>query len=211
MVSMPSPAAMTSPATPKRTALPSRSPIARLGVSIGALSRRPIGSSQVRCTPVILPSRSVTAAIIAGQVSVGESCVRPIVAARMEAQASDAVQSRDAAIAQIRFHDCARNRLRHGEEPACRFRRSGRRCSDERSPMSGSGSGSRQAEEAPGLVGDVAEVDKTAAFADDVEEIAMLAGRGVGPFAGCALAGIRSLSRTNMERPGVFLTSPTNQ
>ena len=33
---------------------------------------RPIGSSQVRCAPVILPSRSVTAAIIAGQVSVGD-------------------------------------------------------------------------------------------------------------------------------------------
>ena len=31
------------------------------------------GSSQVRCAPVIWPSRSVTAAIIAGQVSVGAS------------------------------------------------------------------------------------------------------------------------------------------
>ena len=71
MVSMPSPAAKTSRATSKRTALPRRAPIARLGVSIAALSR-PDGSSQVRCAPVILPSKSVTAAIIAGQVSVGE-------------------------------------------------------------------------------------------------------------------------------------------
>jgi hypothetical protein len=46
--------------------------IARLGVLTGALSC-PAGSSQVRCAPVILPSRFVTAAIIAGQVSVGES------------------------------------------------------------------------------------------------------------------------------------------
>ena len=37
MVSMPSPAASTSFATPKRTAWPRRSPIARRGVSIGAL------------------------------------------------------------------------------------------------------------------------------------------------------------------------------
>jgi hypothetical protein len=34
---------------------------------------RPDGSSQVRCAPVILPSRSVTAEINAGQVSVGAS------------------------------------------------------------------------------------------------------------------------------------------
>ena len=40
-------------------------------VSIGALPPPSRGSSQVRCTPVILPSRSVTAAISAGQVSVG--------------------------------------------------------------------------------------------------------------------------------------------
>ena len=61
-------------ATPKRTALPRRSPIARRGVSIGALPSgrdQAIGSSQVRCAPVIRPSRSVTRAIIAGQVSVG--------------------------------------------------------------------------------------------------------------------------------------------
>jgi hypothetical protein len=75
MVSMPSPAAMTSPATPKRTALPRRWPIARRGVSIGAfpsvVALNPPGSSQVRCAPEIVPPRSVTAAIIAGQVSVG--------------------------------------------------------------------------------------------------------------------------------------------
>ena len=51
---------------------------------------------------------------------------------------------------------------------------------------------SRQAEKVPGLVGDVAEIDKAAALADDIEEIAMIAGRRVGPFAGRALAGFRS-------------------
>jgi hypothetical protein len=40
MVSIPSPAARTSSAEPKQTALPSRSPIARRGVSIGALPSR---------------------------------------------------------------------------------------------------------------------------------------------------------------------------
>ena len=51
---------------------------------------------------------------------------------------------------------------------------------------------SRQAEKVPGLIGDVAEVDEAAALADHVEQVAMLAGRGVGPFAGGALAGFRS-------------------
>ena len=47
-----------------------RQPIARRGVSIGALPD-PDGSSQVRWTPVTRPVRSVTAAIIAGHVSTG--------------------------------------------------------------------------------------------------------------------------------------------
>jgi hypothetical protein len=41
------------------------------GASTGALPK-PSGASQVRCAPVMAPERSVTAAIIAGQVSVGE-------------------------------------------------------------------------------------------------------------------------------------------
>ena len=45
--------------------------------------------------------------------------IRPVVAAWVELEASGSVQSRNAAFAQIRFHDCARNRLRHGEETAC--------------------------------------------------------------------------------------------
>jgi len=38
----------------------------------------------------------------------------------------------------------------------------------------------RQGQEAARLVGDVVEIQKAAAFADDVEEIAVLAGGGVG-------------------------------
>ena len=44
----------------------------------------------------------------------------------------------------------------------------------------------RQAEEDPGLVSDVLEVDEAAALADHVEEVSMLAGGGVGPFPGRA-------------------------
>ena len=39
----------------------------------------------------------------------------------------------------------------------------------------------------------------------------MFARGGVGPFAGGALAGSGPFSRTNIERPGVFWTSPTSQ
>jgi hypothetical protein len=45
-----------------------------------------------------------------------------------------------------------------------------------------------QAEKAPCFIGDVGEIGEAAAFADDVEQIAMLAGRCVRPFAGSTLA-----------------------
>ena len=48
----------------------------------------------------------------------------------------------------------------------------------------------RQAEEAPRLIGDVLEIDEATAFADHVEQVAMLARGRVGPFAGRALAGL---------------------
>src|SRR5260370_37979434 len=51
---------------------------------------------------------------------------------------------------------------------------------------------SRHGEKAPGFVCDVVEVDKATAFADDVEEITVVAGRRIGPFACRALAGFRS-------------------
>jgi hypothetical protein len=45
--------------------------------------------------------------------------------------------------------------------------------------------GSWQAEKAPCFVGDVGEFGQAAAFADDVEQIAMLAGRRVGLMFNC--------------------------
>jgi hypothetical protein len=49
-----------------------------------------------------------------------------------------------------------------------------------------------QAEKAPCFIGDVGEFGEVTAFADNVEQIAMFAGRRVGPFASGALAGFRS-------------------
>ncbi len=48
---------------------------------------------------------------------------------------------------------------------------------------------SRQAEKAPCFIGDVEEIGEAAAFADDVEQIAMFPGRCVRPFASGALTG----------------------
>ena len=69
-VSIPSPTAMTLEGLPKRTAWPSSSPMALRGVAIGALPL-PSEASQVRCAPHCRPSRSVTAAIIAGSAALG--------------------------------------------------------------------------------------------------------------------------------------------
>lgn len=52
------------------------------------------------------------------------------------------------------------------------------------------GIGRRQAEKLTGLFGDVGEIDKTQRFTDHIEQIAMLARRGVGPFAGRAFDGV---------------------
>ena len=68
----------------------------------------------------------------------------------------------------------------------------------------------RQVQKSPCLLGDLAEVAKPKTFADDVEQIAVLAGRGVGPLAGAGPFG-ESWSRTNIEWPGELWTSPTSQ
>ena len=112
--------------------------------------------------------------------------VRAIVAARVEAQAAGFVQRRNAAIAQIRFCESPCDRLRHGEQPPCRLRRSSLRWHSRRLRRR-LRVRARQAQEAARLVGDVMEIEKAAALADHVEQVAVLARGGVGPFAGRSL------------------------
>lgn len=68
---------------------------------------------------LILPPRSVTAAISAGQVSVGLSSSGSIVAARMEAQRITVENSHDAAAVQVALRQRTRDRPGHGVETAC--------------------------------------------------------------------------------------------
>jgi hypothetical protein len=107
----------------------------------------------------------------------------------MEAQISGSVQSRNAASAQIRSTMCRRSAAtwQRAAVPlrAIRPARDFGRLRSGRLRF-----GMRQAEKAPGLLGDVGlKSIRPRAFADDVEQIAMLAGGGVGPFARRALAG----------------------
>ena len=119
--------------------------------------------------------------------SIWSFAIGPIVAAWMETQTSDSVQSRNAAIAQIHFYDCAHNRLRHGKQTPRGLRRAERR---RRRTWLRVGLRPRQPEETPRLGFDVVEVIKPANLTDHVEQVAVLAGRGIGPFAGCALTGL---------------------
>jgi hypothetical protein len=134
---------------------------------------------------------------------VGDSCdqrrpdfgrrvdIGPVIATRMEAQRCGVVQSRDAAIAQIRLSDCARNRLRHCEQPSCGFGRSHR--GQWLPPVAiRRRFQSWQVEEGSRLVEYVAQTLQPPVQGDEVEEIAMLARGGVGPFAGGALPAVRS-------------------
>ena len=50
----------------------------------------------------------------------------------------------------------------------------------------------RERKEAARFLGHVLEVDKATAFADDVEQVAMFAGCGIGELTGRALAGFRA-------------------
>ena len=69
----------------------------------------------------------------------------------------------------------------------------------------------RQAEKATSLGEDVAELEEPTAFPDDVEQIAVLASRRIGPLASGTLPRTRPRSRINIDRPGVLWTSPTIQ
>ena len=121
MVSMPSPAAITSLAATEADRVAEK------------VAHRPARRIDRR---LAAPGRIEPGAMRAGDaaVEIGDGgdhrrpglgrrvCVGPIVAARMEAQAVGAVQGSDAASPQIRLHERAGNRLRHGEQTPCRFR-----------------------------------------------------------------------------------------
>ena len=57
----------------------------------------------------------------------------------------------------------------------------------------------------------ILKVEKAGRFADQIEKIAVLARGGIGPAARSTPAVSGPARRTNIERPGVFLTSPTSQ
>jgi hypothetical protein len=118
--------------------------------------------------------------------------VRPVVAARVEAQRTGSVQSRNAAPAEIRLGERAVDRPRHGKQPPRGFRRTRRGRLNGATTFARLRLGMRQAEEGACLPRDVREIHEAAGLADDVEQIAVLAGGGVGPLAGRALAALRA-------------------
>jgi hypothetical protein len=97
----------------------------------------------------------------------------------METQRAVVVQRRNVAIPKIRLYECPYHRLRHGEEPLCRLWRAALRGNSQtfRPRLRFD---ARQAQKSAGFVGDIVKLDESAALADDVQKIAMLAGGGVG-------------------------------
>src|SRR5690606_37447043 len=114
---------------------------------------------------------------------------RTIVAARMEPQRARVVDSLDGAIAQVALDERPVDRLRHGDQPPRRLRRSG---------GDGGANGlwssarfrTRQAQKATCLLDDIAKVDETAALTDHVEEIAILGRGGIAPMPSGARTGV---------------------
>ena len=215
MVSTPSPAAITEPGSPKRTADPRRLPIARLGVSTGALpkvaSLKPSGSSQVRCAPVSSPLRSVTEAMIAGQISVGECS-----SGRKKQRGwkrSDPVSCKDVmprarryVSASVRLIGCAiaKRRLAASGEPLGAANVLGRRDS-----RPGSGCGrlkKRRASSTTCLKSGRPQVSRMTSSRSPCSPVAASVHLPAAPLPVCC-----PLSRTNIERPGVLRTSPTSQ
>ena len=137
--------------------------------------------------------------------------VGAIVAARVEAQAAGFVQRRNAAIAQIRFCEGPCERLRHGEQPPCRLRRSGlrwhkhrlRRWLQDRSEVSSESGAPRPRRHGNRASPQLSRITSSRSPCSPVAASVHLPAaprRDSGP-----------LSRTNMERPGVLRTSPTSQ
>src|SRR5262249_27027650 len=95
------------------------------------------------------------------------------------------------------------DRLRHGEQPLRRFRRSGGDgCAN--GLWGAARFNARQTEEAPRLVGNIAKVDETAALADHVEEIAIFSRGAISPAPGGAGPGFRAFEPDEHRPAGRF-------
>ena len=184
MVSTPSPAARISAALPKRTPLPSRWPRARRGSASGALSGRP------RIKPGALDAGD-----IAVDIGDGSKQRRPafeqsvsvcaIIDRRVVAQGGPVEPSGDATGAQIGLRRCAGNRPSGSEQATRRFGRA-TRCRWHMTELRRrSDRGRRQGEKAARFVDRFAKAIQVAVEADQIEQIAMLAGRGVGLMFNC--------------------------
>jgi hypothetical protein len=109
----------------------------------------------------------------------------------MKAEVRGFVQSRNAAFAQIRFRECAHNRLRHREQASCGLSRTGW---SRRSFANGFliGAWPWKAQKSPSFVSNIVEIGQVASFANDVEQITMFASTCVRPLSSSTFAEIRS-------------------
>src|SRR3984893_17059683 len=112
-----------------------------------------------------------------------------VVDGRVVAQGGPVERSGDATRAQIGLGRRAGNRAARTEETTCGLGRSARRRRCPRDPPGWP----RQGEEETRLVRRLAETVQIAIAADQVQEIAMLAGGGIGPFAGGSGAELRAV------------------
>ena len=112
--------------------------------------------------------------------------VRSIVAARMEAQAAAMIHLGYSPTLQIGFDHGSFYRLRYCKQASCRLLRSSDwwQTSRFRNRLRFR---TRQFQKSPRLLRDLAEVPEPKTLSDDVEQIAVLGGRGVCPFAGRSL------------------------
>ena len=130
----------------------------------------------------MVPSRSVTAASRAGHSFERSIFGFAVIDRRVIAQGGPVERCGDAACAQIGFGRGAGNRAAGMKETARGFRRS--------AGAGGArllcGGRTRQGEKGTRLVDGLAEAVQIAVAGDQIEQIAMLAGGGIGPFAGGA-------------------------
>ena len=119
-----------------------------------------------------------------------------VVDRRVIAQGGPVEPSGNATGAQISFGRRAGNRAAGTKQAAGGFGRAARLPAAHDSDSAAMDRGTRQGEKAARLVHGFAKTAQVAVEADQIEEIAVLAGRGVGPFAGRTRAGIGAVSRT---------------